>query len=203
MGSIKTDKLDPILEILRDGRSQADASRETGLSRERVRQIVAAHVRETGEIFRLKCPDCGKFTDKSMHVSLCGDCKKKRSEANLEKQREKTKKKLDGIIQSGVCIKCKLVPAGEGFTRCPDCREYDSVRISTKKENARENGVCSTCLHTSALEGYKLCVECQIKARERAKGRREKYKDEGICPGCKVSTAGRLYCEDCSRERRN
>lgn len=169
--------------------------------------------------YRLKeqglCIQCGKPTD--TEGIRCEACRKKKAE--YDKGYRQMMKKLK------ICTVCKRVRVYGDETRCPECRNKDSMRHAEYDKRHREKirirdretkrklkaervakGLCIWCGKRAVTIGYKSCSICRKKRNDHYRNKYEKihpvnrdeWSEHGWCYRCGDPVMkGKQLCEKC------
>lgn len=82
-------------------------------------------------------------------------------------------------IPKGLCKNCRIRPAVPGYTCCEVCREKDSKRLKTLREQRKAAGVCAQCGKRPPAPGLVTCEQCLERERTRVRLARMKKKGGG------------------------
>lgn len=140
-----------------------------------------------------------------------------------------SKELYDWYKSKGMCTKCGINKARQGYTMCWDCAADSNERSQDyyhnkmtedqykrrlaynkrKRELCVAFGVCRNCLKKDATNG-KFCLECYIKSQRSNAKRREceiKRADRveyGLCYFCgEPVVEGKKTCPKCYENRKN
>ncbi len=132
------------------------------------------------------CRDCKK---PSFGKSLCPEC--------MNKQKERTKKRRQKLIEQGLCRECGK-PAGEEHIYCEACRKKVTEGIQKIRKARADIGLCEIC-GNAAIYKSNQCKTCYERKRKRNQEYKEIKRFKGICLNCKNPTDETFspYCYEC------
>jgi len=88
-----------------------------------------------------------------------------------------TRKQYIALKASGVCVRCKVEKARDGYTECEQCsKEHRKIRNQSYAKNKPED-LCNSCRRNKPSPGMKMCASCRILARAAARKMAEKTKE--------------------------
>ena len=82
------------------------------------------------------------------------------------------RKQYIALKAAGVCVRCKVEKARDGYTECEQCsKEHRKIRNQSYAKNKPED-LCNSCRRNKPTHGMKLCGSCRILGRAAARKKR-------------------------------